>query len=192
MDKRNLLINVPNTLTILRVVLTPVFAICLIRKYVEGALLVFIVAALTDGLDGMVARLFRQKTIVGAFLDPAADKLLLTTAFIILATQNIIPPWLAVIVISRDVVIFFGIALLSIMDKKFEAKPKMASKITTVAQLATVFIVLLGFQWPTVRQFQWPLFWLTAGMTTISGFQYIYFGLNILQGEPNHEDYKAS
>ena len=91
MVKRTNPINIPNALTIFRVVLTPVFAICLIKKYVEGALLVFAVAAVTDGLDGLLARVFRQKTHVGAFLDPAADKLLLTTAFVTLNIAVLAP-----------------------------------------------------------------------------------------------------
>jgi cardiolipin synthase len=180
-------INIPNALTIVRVVLTPLFAICLIKRYVEGALVVFAVAAVTDGLDGLLARLLRQKTTVGAYLDPAADKLLLTTAFVTLAVQELVPSWVAVIVISRDVVILFGVVLLSIMQRQFEAKPRLSSKITTVAQLAAVSAVLVGLQIPSVVPIQWPLFWFTAAITTVSGFHYIYLGLNILQGEPNNE-----
>jgi cardiolipin synthase len=181
--KKSIPINVPNTLTVLRILLTPLFAICLIKRLPESALLVFAVGAVTDGLDGLVARLFRQKTILGAYLDPIADKLLLTTAFITLAIQGLIPSWLTVIVITRDILIIFGIALLSIMNREFEAKPAMLSKITTVAQLATVCSVLIGLQTSIIVQVEWPLFWFTGAMTTVSGFQYIYRGLNILNDE---------
>lgn len=177
-------INVPNTLSLLRILLTPLLAIFLIKHLLGFALLVFAIAALSDGVDGLVARLFHQKTTLGAYLDPAADKLLLATAFVTLAIQERIPSWLAVIVITRDVLILFGIALFVMTAREFHPVPSILSKITTVAQLASVLSVLVGFQLPGMVQVQWPLFWFAAGMTIISGFQYIYKGLNILQEEP--------
>ena len=179
--KRSIPVNIPNSLTLLRILLTPLFAICLIRHLLDAALTVFAVAAVTDGLDGLVARLFRQKTTLGAFLDPAADKLLLATAFVTLAIQGMMPSWVTVIVMTRDVLILFGVVLLNIMGREFEAKPSILSKITTVVQLATVLSVLVGFHEPKVGQIQAPLFWSAAAMTTISGLQYIYRGLSILQ-----------
>jgi cardiolipin synthase len=179
-------INIPNSLTLLRILLTPLFAICLIRHLLGAALLVFVVAAVTDGLDGLVARVFRQKTTLGAYLDPTADKLLLATAFITLAIKGLIPSWLTVIVMTRDVLILFGVALFNMMDKKFEARPSILSKITTVVQLATVCSVLVGFHVPKVTQVQWPLFWFAAVMTVVSGFQYIYRGLNVLQEDTSN------
>jgi len=184
--KRSIPINIPNALTLIRILLTPLFAICLIRHLLESALVVFAVAAVTDGLDGFVARVFRQKTTLGAYLDPAADKLLLATAFVTLAIQGMIPSWLTVIVMSRDLLILLGVALLNIMDREFVARPAFLSKMTTVAQLATVCCVLVGFQTPKIGHIQEPLFWFTAAMTTVSGLQYIYRGLNILQEEPSN------
>jgi cardiolipin synthase len=182
--KRNVPINVPNALTLLRVLLTPLFAIFLINGYFNHALLVFAVAAFTDAVDGLIARLFRQKTTLGAFLDPAADKLLLVTAFLTLAIQALIPSWLAVIVISRDIVILFGVALVAITGHTLEPKPSMLSKITTVAQLACVISVLLGYNLSRLDGVKGTLFWFTAIMTVISGLHYIYMGLTILQEEP--------
>ncbi len=181
MKKTTPRINIPNTLTLVRILLTPVFAICLIRHLFDGALLVFVVAAITDGLDGLVARLFKRKTTLGAYLDPTADKLLLTTAFVTLAIQRMIPSWLSVIVITRDILIIFGVALLNIMNRSIEIKPSVLSKITTVAQLATVCSVLVAHQIHAMAQIEWFLFWFTAAVTTASGLQYIYRGLNILQ-----------
>jgi len=183
MVRRPIPINIPNSLTLLRILLTPLFAIYLIRHLWVGALVVFAIAAVTDGLDGFIARVYRQKTMLGTYLDPAADKLLLLTAFITLAVQGFIPSWLAVIVLTRDVVILFGVALLTIMDRDFEARPSMLSKITTVAQLATICSVLIGFQVPKMIQMQSSLFWFAAAMTVVSGLQYIYRGLNIVQDE---------
>lgn len=180
MVKKSIPINLPNTLSIVRILLTPLFVICLLKHALAAALLVFVVAALTDGLDGLVARVFKQKTVLGAYLDPIADKLLLTAGFVALAIQSLIPSWLAVIVITRDILILFGVALLTIMNRKFEARPAILSKITTVAQLASVCSVLIGFHAPVPPHIQLSLFWFTAAMTTISGLQYIYRGLHIL------------
>jgi cardiolipin synthase len=177
-------INIPNTLSLLRILLTPLLAIFLIKHLLGFALLVFAIAAVTDGVDGLIARVFHQKTRLGAYLDPAADKLLLVTAFVTLGIQELIPSWLAVVVITRDVLILFGIALFVMTDRKFDPAPSILSKVTTVAQLASVLSVLLGYEIPRIVQIQGPLFWFAAGMTMISGFQYIYRGLNILQVEP--------
>jgi cardiolipin synthase len=181
MKKIAVRINLPNALTVARMLITPVFAICLIRQRFGLALLFFAVAAVTDGLDGFIARVFRRKTTLGAYLDPTADKLLLTTAFITLAIQRVIPGWLTVIVITRDVLILFGVALLNIMNRTFEANPSILSKLTTVSQLTTVCAVLAAHRIPTLTQIECPLFWLTAALTIVSGLQYIYRGLNILQ-----------
>ena len=178
-------INIPNTLTLLRILLTPLLAIFLIKHLFDFALLTFAIAALSDAVDGLVARLFRQKTTLGAFLDPAADKLLLITAFVTLAIQELIPSWLAVIVITREVLILSGVALFTITGHAFEPRPSILSKITTVAQIAGVLFVLVRPHIPEIAQLrlQSPLFWFAAGMTIVSGFQYIYRGLNILQEE---------
>jgi len=181
--RRSIPINVPNTLTLLRILLTPLFAICLMKHLLGLALLVFAIAAVSDGMDGLIARLFHQKTTLGAYLDPAADKLLLTTAFVTLAIQELIPSWLSVIVITRDVLILFGIALFIMTGREFQPVPSILSKITTVAQLASVLVVLVAYQAPRIAQIQGPLFWFAAGMTMVSGFQYIYRGMNILQEE---------
>jgi len=149
------------------------------------ALLVFAIAAVTDGLDGLMARFFHQKTPLGAYLDPAADKLLLATAFVVLTIQGLIPGWVTVIVITRDVVIVFGVVLLNMMDREFVARPSILSKLNTVAQLATVCSVLAGFHVPKIGQIQWLLFWLVAATTTVSGFQYLYRGLIIVNEEPS-------
>jgi cardiolipin synthase len=165
--------------------LTPLFAIFLIKHHFGSSLLVFAVAAVTDGLDGLTARVFRQYTTLGTYLDPAADKLLLLTAFVTLGIQELIPSWLAVIVITRDIVILSGIALLTILGREFQPNPSILSKITTVAQIISVIIVLTGFQVQRLAQahIQEPIFWFAASITILSGFQYIYRGLGLLQEE---------
>lgn len=176
-------ISLPNLLTLARILVTPLFIILLIRGRYDYALLIFTLASVTDGLDGFIARVFNQKTELGAFLDPLADKALLIASFLTLAVKEIIPPWLAVIVVSRDLVIMLGIAIFEIKDIRFKIKPSIISKFTTVAQLLSVFIALAAIQWPRIDAFKGAVYWTTAILTTASGLHYIYMGLGILQGD---------
>ena len=175
-------INIPNVLTIIRILLVPLFVIFLMKDLLFFALLVFTIAGLSDGLDGFIARYFNQRTVLGAYLDPIADKLLITSAFVSLAILKIIPGWLTVIVISRDVLILLGIAVFSITNISIEIKPSLVSKCTTVAQLSAVFFTLFNTDISGAAFFKQLLYWFTAGLSTLSGLHYIYRGMNILQG----------
>ena len=174
-------INFPNILTIFRILITPLFVILLLKNLFSYALLVFTVAAISDGLDGLFARYFNQYSVLGAYLDPIADKLLLGSAFVCLAVLKIIPPWLTVIVLSRDILIVIGIALFTIAGIRIEMKPTLVSKCTTFVQVLTIFLSLLNPQIPDANAIKWSLFYITAGFTIASGLHYIYLGLNIFQ-----------
>ncbi len=179
-------ISIPNILTLVRILLTPLFVILLLSDSFSTALLVFFIAGVTDGLDGLIARWLNQRTALGAYLDPMADKLLLVSAYICLPVMDAIPDWLAVIVISRDVIILLGIAIFTLTEKKYEVRPTFVSKCTTTLQIITVIVVLLDpgrFR----ADFMLPiLYWGTAALTILSGLHYIYFGMRILQ-ENNHQ-----
>lgn len=170
--------NIPNLLTISRILLVPVFIIFIINNEFDKALLIFIIAGLTDSIDGLIARLFNQKTQLGAYLDPAADKLLLTSAYITLAIKNILPNWLSVIVVSRDVIILLGIVVLVLMNKEVKIKPSIISKITTALQILTVIFVILTAGAPSAVIL--PLIVLTTVFTIASGIDYIYRGIKVL------------
>lgn len=174
-------INLPNILTVIRILLTPIFVILLLKDMFHTALIVFTVAAISDGLDGLLARYFNQYTLLGAYLDPIADKLLMASAFVSLAVLKVIPPWLAVIVLSRDILIIIGIAVFALSDIRIEMNPSLVSKWTTVAQVLTVFLTLLDPAISGIQTIKWLLFWITAGLTIASGLHYLYFGLNVLQ-----------
>lgn len=174
-------INIPNILTVIRILLTPLFVILLLKDLFHFALLVFTIAVLTDGLDGLLARYFNQHTVLGAYLDPIADKLLMASAFVGLAVLKIIPAWLAVIVLSRDILIITAIAVFALTDIHIEINPSLVSKWTTVAQFLTIFLTLLDPGISGIQIIKRSLFWITAGLTISSGLHYIYFGLNILQ-----------
>lgn len=179
-------ISIPNILTLVRILLTPVFVILLLRDMFSTALLVFAVAGISDGLDGLIARYMNQRTTLGAYLDPAADKLLLTSAFIAMAVLGTIPDWLMVIVITRDVVIVLGLAILTLTEKKYEIKPTLVSKCTTTIQLLIIFVSLYDPTHSKLALLYPILLWSTAIITTLSGLHYIYIGMNILQ-EPDLE-----
>ena len=173
--------TIPNLLTISRVLLTPLLVIFLLEDRLSAALVVFIVAGITDGLDGLIARLYLQKSKLGAFLDPLADKLLLATTYVLLAVKNLVPSWLTVIVLSRDVLIVLGVFVLFMQDLPFEIKPTIASKLTTCSQIFTAIVTMataIATPHPLLKSI---LFHITAGFTIISWAQYMVKGIRIMQ-----------
>ena len=181
MKKTNATINIPNLITVLRILLVPVFIIFITKNKLSSALIVFTIAGISDGLDGFLARFFNQQTHLGAYLDPIADKILLTSAFVSLAVIKILPGWMAVIVLSRDILILLGIAILTILEIKTPIRPTLVSKCTTAAQLATIFFILLDPDFAKAYLVRNFLYWLTTILTVTSGFHYIAIGSKILQ-----------
>ncbi len=179
--------NIPNFLSLLRIILVPVIVIFLIQNEYAKALIAFFVAGLTDALDGALARLLKKQTELGAFLDPLADKILLSTSFISLSIFGLIPGWLTVIVISRDLIILIGIITLTMLSVTYEIKPVFVSKITTALQIGTVFISL-SLKIFAYNEISYDLikilFWLTAFFTVISGLVYILKGIKFLNRTP--------
>ena len=130
-----------------------------------------------------LARLLNKQTELGAFLDPLADKILLSTSFISLSIFGLIPGWLTVIVISRDFIILLGIMILSMMSVTYEIKPVFVSKITTALQIGTVFSdsFLKIFTYDIVsHHLIFILSWLTASFTVVSGLFYIFKGIKFI------------
>lgn len=188
--------NIPNSLTIFRIILVPVVVILLMQGGFFMALMVFAIAGITDGLDGFLARALSQKTELGAYLDPLADKALLISSFMTLSVLGIIPGWLTVIVISRDCIILLGVSVLFFMSVPFEVKPAFVSKLTTVSQIATVIAALVMLSLPSLAQSVGEglpaaeitgmkvLFWMTACFTVASGFTYIIRGARYINRTP--------
>lgn len=168
--------NLPNFITLLRIGAIPVFLILLVDERYTEALLVFILAGITDSLDGLLARWLDARTTLGAFIDPLADKLLLVSSFVILAFLGDIPRWLAVLVIMRDVIILIGYSVLFfVTGHAIEVRPTLIGKASTFFQLLTVIMALVAlhnvaWQIPLLRDASEIL----AGATvTISGLQYL-------------------
>lgn len=179
--RSNRTINIPNLLTLVRLLLTPLFVILLIRSQLKPALAVFFLAGISDGLDGLIARWFDQRTVLGAYLDPVADKVLLMSSYICLGILGIIPAWVTVVVLSRDILIVIGIAILTLTEKKYRIRPSWISKCTTLFQLVTVIVALMATGTAQLQSIQNLLLWTTTVLTTISGLHYIFIGMNILQ-----------
>jgi cardiolipin synthase len=172
--------NIPNIITIVRILSVPVFVICLLYDRLVIALLIFVGAGISDGLDGWIARVYGQKTTMGAYLDPIADKLLLTTAYVVLAILGNIPGWLTVTVIARDVVIALGILVLYLTSHRVEIKPVFIGKTSTFVQIVTIAWALVATSSPFFQSSLPHLIWLTAALACLSGLQYIYIGIKYL------------
>lgn len=171
--------NLPNYITLARIILIPFFINFMIYGYYRAALAVFAAACVSDALDGMIARMTNQKTELGAFLDPVADKLLIIAAFVTLVLLNMLPVWLVIIVVSRDVILVLGSAVIYFLGHEFKARPSLVGKATTALQLAVVIISLLvkhsGRMLP-VR----ILMATTAVFTIASGVHYVSRGIQIV------------
>ena len=166
--------TVPNQLTFLRLGFLPFFIISIHYRRYDVALAVLILAGLTDGLDGLLARSLNQKTALGAYLDPIADKLLLSSSFVVLALNRKISWWLATLVLSRDVLLLTSAAVILVVAGYRPFPPSMYGKLTTALQILLVFTVVLlavaDTHW--LQVFRMILGYVVAGLTVFSGFHY--------------------
>lgn len=166
----------PNQLTLLRLLFVPFIVISLLDHSYGWALGLFLLAAASDALDGLLARWLRQKTVLGQYLDPIADKLLLSTLFLVLSLIGKIPWKVTILVFSRDVGILVTSAVLYATGGLRDFRPSIFGKANTAAQVAALFFVLLYEVLPLeplwyVKQ---ALLWLTLLLTIVSGVHYIF------------------
>jgi cardiolipin synthase len=172
--------TIPNLITAFRIILAPVFVIYLINDRLNAALVVFLICMISDGIDGMVARLFNQKSRLGAYLDPLADKTLLVTAFVLLAVRGYLPSWLTVTAIARDVMILLGVLVFHLNRMEIKIRPSAVSKINTCFQFITLSMVLLKgclLLPPVIYE---GLYYVTAAFTIASGLHYMQYGLRAM------------
>jgi cardiolipin synthase len=171
------LLNLPNFLTLCRLASIPIFLTFLTRQRYTEALYVFAAAALTDGLDGAVARWFDSRTELGAFLDPFADKLMLVSAFVVLTIHGDLPGYLLSVVMIRDIVIVVGYLMISFFTgERVPVRPSYLGKLSTVMQLACVLAVLARAENYRPEDFS-ALLIATAAVTAASFVHYMYRGL---------------
>jgi cardiolipin synthase (CMP-forming) len=176
-----------NQLTLLRVLLVPAFVILVIYGYLGSALLVFATAGMTDGLDGLIARASDQKTSLGAWLDPMADKLLLVSTFVVLTMPglglaNRLPIWLTVLIISRDVVIVLTVVIVNLAIGPRTFRPSIFGKIATATYILTAVLAMLfnyrGYHSVVVDAFVYA----SLVVTLVSSMHYIWHAARIIEG----------
>src|SRR5216683_6796237 len=165
--------TVPNQLTFLRLGFLPFFIISIHYRRYDIALAVLIIAALTDGLDGLLARSLDQKTALGAYLDPIADKLLLSSSFVVLALNRKISWWLTILVLGRDILLLTSAAVILVVAGYRPFPPSIYGKLTTTVQILLVFAVVL------LAVTEWP--WLQTVRTILA-----YLVCRLLLEKKNH------
>lgn len=175
-----------NGVTLIRFLLVPLFVGSLVYYEPQKdslrltAIFLFLLAMITDGVDGYLARRFSQKSPLGVLLDPLADKFLLVSAFIVLATVKALPevfrlpPWISILVISRDLFILIGSAAIYFITQRLDVKPSRLGKVTTFLQMATVLVALGG------SSFRLLFCNITAFFTILSGLGYLRYGIHLL------------
>ncbi len=183
------MLNLPNFLTLIRIATIPLFLVLLFSRYYTWALIVFAFGGITDALDGPVARLTKQRTRLGAYLDPLADKLLIISSLVVLSHIGAAPAWFTILVLSRDLIVTLGyVTIYFWVQERMEIHPSIMGKSNTFLLLLTVTVILLSLYDPDIIP-KSPLgvgsiriakleflFLLTALTTVVSGLQYVYRG----------------
>ncbi len=179
------MLTIPNFLTLLRIIAVPAFLILVSNRHYSAGLVLFLAAGITDTVDGVIARLMDSKSDLGATMDPLADKLLLVSSFVIMTWLGVVPPWLLILVLTRDVVILMGYLVIYFFSTPIEIAPSLVGKLNTFNEMFTIGFALLTLARPeipmaTVNLVTW---YLTGTTTTISGVHYVYTGMLWYQRE---------
>jgi cardiolipin synthase len=176
-------LNIPNVITLGRVILVPIVFWLLISGQMQAAFFAFFIAGLSDGVDGFLAKRYGWTTELGSYLDPLADKLLIVSIFLALGVRGALPVWLVIAVVSRDILIVIAVVLSWVLDRPVRIRPLAVSKANTLAQLllATTVLADEGFALglATARV---VLVWLTAALTIISLAAYLRAWLRHMSG----------
>ena len=158
-----------NLVTMLRVALVPVIVYLLIEGLYPAAFLVFLLAGLSDAVDGAIARFFDQRSRLGVILDPLADKLMLVCVFVVLGFLEAVPVWLVLLIVSRDVVILAGLGVAELLGRPMPVRPLMVSKVNTAAQIGLAALVMLALALgEPMTMMVTALVWIVAASTAAS------------------------
>lgn len=181
--------SLPNLITIGRIILVPLVFWLLVAGQIEAAFFLFVVAGVSDGVDGFLAKRFGWTTELGAYLDPLADKLLIVSIFVALGVLGKLPSWLVVAVVSRDILIVSAIVLSWLMDHPVRIAPFAISKANTVAQIATAALAMADSAFALhLGQLLFVCAWITAALTIGSLAAYLWAWLRHMAG---HSSVKA-
>jgi cardiolipin synthase (CMP-forming) len=167
-------VTIPNYITIFRFILVPFIVMALLSGYVGAALIGFVIAGISDGIDGFIARRYNQGSELGAYLDPIADKLLLVSLFVVLGFVKELPVWLVVIVVSRDIFIIGAVLLGAVIGKPLEMHPLFVSKANTAFQIILVTVTLADIAFDfSLAGVRMVLVWIVALLTAASAAAYL-------------------
>ncbi len=165
--------DIPNLITALRILLVFPIAYLLLSGRFHWALGLFLLAGVSDGIDGFLARRFGWRSRLGSILDPLADKLLMVTVFLVLGWLELVPWWLVVAVLLRDVVIVAGGLAYHLLIGEYAMEPAVISKFNTTVQISLVLVVLLGQIWPLPTALVGGMIYLSLATTVLSGLHYV-------------------
>lgn len=175
--------TIPNIITVLRFLMVPAVVYSLLVGAMMPAFIIFVIAGISDGVDGFIARHYNQQTELGAYLDPIADKLLLVTVFIMLAILGHLPHWLVVLVVSRDILIVIAVILSSVMSQPLDMNPILVSKANTAFQIALVAVVLAELAFGmTFGHLRLILIYLVTALTILSAAAYLKVWIEHMSG----------
>jgi len=188
------IITLPNVLTIFRMVLIPIFVSLVFYQRFVWALVVFVTAGVTDGLDGLLARRFDQQSQLGTILDPIADKLMLVTAFIVLTMRSVfhtplpkhlpVPFWVTAAVISRDVFIIVGAAAINMMTGFRGFRPSFLGKLSTAVQILAIALIMFAASFPAGSGYYLPTIYTSVfTLALLSGIHYVFFVSKLMNEE---------
>ncbi len=175
--------TIPNLITIIRFLLVPGVVYAMLSGRMDWAFAGFLVAGVSDGVDGFIARQFNQRSELGAYLDPVADKSLLVSVFVVLGIMGQLPLWLVIAAVTRDVLIIIAVLLSSVMARPVAMKPLMVSKANTALQIILVIVVLAELAYPA--DFGWAtdtLVYLSGLLTVASAAAYLVAWLRHMNG----------
>lgn len=166
--------TIPNLITLVRFLLVPAVIFALLKEEVDWAFAGFVAAGISDGLDGFIARHFDQRSELGAYIDPIADKLLLVSVFVVLGYMQHLPLWLVIAAVSRDGLIVGGVVLATIMGNPVAMKPLFVSKANTLVQILLAALVLASLSFAfSLGAIYTALIYLSALLTVASGAAYL-------------------
>jgi cardiolipin synthase (CMP-forming) len=171
--------NIPNLISIMRLTLVPLVVWAISQQHYTIAFWTFVIAGVSDAIDGFIARQFNMHTELGAYLDPLADKALLMSIYVTLAITHAVPLWIALVVFSRDVMIMGAVVVSWLMEKPIEIRPSILSKANTTAQIAFAALILAGLSLNyALDNIINTTIWGVAATTVLSALHYLYEWLN--------------
>src|SRR5256884_8947520 len=176
--------TVPNQITFLRLAFLPFFLILMSYEKYKWALLVLVIAGFSDGIDGLIARTFNQRSSLGAYLDPIADKLLLSSSFVVLAFKKQLAWWLTILVLSRDLLILIVAVVILLVSGYRPFPPSIYGKLTTATEIILVFLVVLGAAYPNyhIDALNRAFIYAITALSVVSGFHYSFTTARHLSG----------